>query len=155
MLTYQRMTTGQDAEFLALMRREAADYLDQTLELMQMTPEQFQQLFATIGQVYGIYQDSSLAGFYWIEQRERVLYLHGLVLVREFQGKGIGRKIMTMLAVEYKDKVDTIELGVHESNTIARSLYQKLGYQTVNYFEELGFYVMQHQLAPEYAASSV
>ena len=147
MLTFTLATHEQYDEFLQLMLREAADYLPHTMELMQITLEQFQQLVATTGQVYAIYQDKTLVGFYWIEERGRILHLHGLVLASEFQGTGIGSRLLTMLAAEYGGSMAAIELGVHESNVKARALYERLGYQTMKHFEDLGFYIMQRRLA--------
>ncbi len=146
MLTYKPAIYEQYDEFWQLMLKEAADYLERTMELMQMTLEEAQHLFKTVGQVCGIYQEDALAGFYWIEERDTVLHLHGLVLASEFQGKGIGTQVLTMLASTYSGKMETIELGVHESNVGARRLYERLGYQVVEYMDDLGFYIMQRSL---------
>ncbi len=140
MLTYKPATCEQYDVFWQFISREATDY-------MQMTLEEAQHLFGTVGQAYGIYQEDTLAGFYWIEERDNVLQLLGLVLASEFQGKGIGTQVLTMLATTYCGKVETIELGVHELNVRARSLYERLGYQTVRYMDDLGFYIMQCPLA--------
>jgi len=147
MLIYRPATSGQYDEFFQLMLEEAADYLERTMELIQMTLEEVQHLFRTVGQVYGIYQEDALAGFYWIEERDTILHLHGLVVAGELQGKGIGTQVLTMLASTYSGRMQTIELGVHESNTGARRLYERLGYQTVRYIDDLGFYIMRRSLA--------
>ena len=146
MLTYKPATYEQYEAFFQLMLKEAADYLERTMELIQMTLEEVQHLFRTVGQVYGIYQEDALAGFYWIEERDNVLHLHGLVLASEFQGKGIGTQVLTMLASNYSGKMQTIELGVYESNIGARRLYERLDYQVVEYKDDLRFYIMQHSL---------
>lgn len=147
MLTYEPAKKDQYAEFLHLMRNHAADYLEHTLQLMQMTWQQFDHLFRTVGQVYGIYEDEKLAGFYWIEERGRILHLHGLVLKGECQGKGIGTQVCEMLEVTYRSRMDAIELGVHQSNERAKALYEKLGYETVRTLDDLGFYLMQRHLS--------
>jgi len=146
MLTYKPATGEQYDEFLQLLQQEAADYLERTMELMQMTLEQARHLFETVGQVYGIYQDDKLAGFYWIEEREQVLHLHGLALKKEFQRKGIGTQVLAMLEAGYWGRMQAIELGVHESNAGARALYEKRGYQTVKRLDDLGFYIMQRPM---------
>jgi hypothetical protein len=56
MLTYELVQVEQYEECLQLMRNEADDYLERTMELMQMTWEEFAHLFKTLGQVYGIYR---------------------------------------------------------------------------------------------------
>lgn len=149
MLIYKPAASEQYDEFLQLMQNETADYLKRTMELMQMTLEQAKHLFKTVGKVYGIYQNDRLAGFYWIEERERVLHLHGLVLRGDYQGKGIGTEVLKMLETEYRSRMEAIELGVHQSNERAKRLYERLGYRTVNYLSELGFYIMQKPLQEE------
>lgn len=71
---------------------------------MQMNLEEFSRLFRTVGEVYGIYQDGELAGFYWVEPRETTLHLHGLILRPEFQGQGIGREVLSYLDEQYSER---------------------------------------------------
>lgn len=146
MLTFKPATSEQYDEFFQLMQKEAADYLQHTMELMQITPEQARYLFECVGQVYGIYQGDQWAGFYWIEERDEILHLHGLILREEFQGQGIGTQVLEMLERDYRSRVAAIELGVHQSNAKAKLLYERLGYQTIKYLPELGFYIMQKPL---------
>ena len=127
MLTYEPARMEQYEEFLQLMWSEVKDYLERTIELMQMTWEEFARLFKTQGQVEGIYQDGQLAGFYWIEERGQVLHLHGLIVKEQFRGQGIGTQVLEMLATRYKTSMTTIELGVQRSNEHARRLYERLG----------------------------
>lgn len=133
-------------QFLEWTRNETVGYLGPTLELMQMTWAEFESLFRTVGRVYGIYEDGLPAGFYWIEERGSILHLHGLILLESFRGRGIGTEVLTHVEDRYQGKVDAIELGVHESNARARSLYERLGFETVKVLDDLGFYVMQKRL---------
>ena len=146
MLTFKLATGDQYETFFQLMLNEASDYLLRTMELMHMTLEQARHLFEHVGQVYGIYEDDKSVGFYWIEERYKVLHLHGLVLREEFQGKGIGTQVLKMLESEYGPRVAAIELGVHQSNEKAKRLYERMGFQTVIYRSELGFYIMRKSL---------
>jgi len=148
MLTYKPATGDQYDLFWQLLHDEAADYLARTLELIEMSEAEFRRLFGTVGQVYSIYCDDALAGFYWIEERAPIAHLHGLILERAFQGRGIGTQVLTMLADRYTGVMDAIELGVHASNVRARRLYAKLGYQIVKSLPDLDFDVMQHPLPP-------
>jgi ribosomal protein S18 acetylase RimI-like enzyme len=143
MLTYRPCKPEQYNDFLQLMLNEAADYLKPVMEKMHLTMEQYEHLLKTVGEVYGIYQDENLAGFYWTEERERTLHLHGIVLLSNFQKKGIGSKVLKMLETQHKTRTDVIELGVHQTNKAAKQLYEKLGYVTASYQEALGFYIMQ------------
>lgn len=147
MISFLPAADEQFDEFLEL-TRDAASYLERTLQLMQMSWEDFSRLFRSVGQVYGVYSDGQLAGFYWVEQRDRVLHLHGLVLKSEFQGQGIGSAILKMLESQYKGRVHAIELGVHRSNRRAKALYERLGYQSVRMLDDLEFDIMQKRLTP-------
>lgn len=147
MLTYQRASAEQVETFLHLLRLDATDYLDRTMELMHMTWPQFTHLVKTAGHVYAIYHEGQVVGFYWIEERDRIVHLHGLVINRAYQGQGIGTEVLTGLARQYADRMDAIELGVHESNTRARALYERLGYRMTKHLADLGFYILQRPLS--------
>jgi RimJ/RimL family protein N-acetyltransferase len=116
------------------------------MTLMDMTWEEFTHLFRTVRDVYGIYEDGKLAGFCWVEIREAVLHLHGLMLKEPFWRHGIGTRVLHELEARYGDGVNTIEAGVHESNHRAKKSYQRLGYETVKTSNDLGFDVMQKHL---------
>jgi ribosomal protein S18 acetylase RimI-like enzyme len=145
-LQYEPASARDYDKFLRWTRDETAGYLGPTLELMEMTWPEFGRLFRSVGQVYGVYEEGQAAGFCWIEERERVLHLHGLILRESSRGRGIGTEVLKMLEERYREEMDAIELGVHESNVRARALYERLGYETVNALEDLGFYVMQKRL---------
>lgn len=146
MPVYKPAEDDQYPELLQLMREDAADYLQQSLELMQYTWDQFARLFRTVGKVYSIYQDSRLAGFYWTEERERTLHLHGLILKSGFQGQGIGTAVICMLADTCRGRMDAIELGVHQSNERAKKLYERLGFEVIKFRKDMGYYIMQKPL---------
>jgi len=151
-LTYRRVSSGEQYDdFLQLMRADAADYLDRTMELMHMSWEQFVQLALTVGQLYGIHRDDHLVGYCWTEERGKVVHLHGLVVKASYRGQGIATAVLNGLADRYRGSMDAIELGVHQSNVRARALYARLGYRTIKRLDDLGFEVMQRPLAEERA----
>jgi ribosomal protein S18 acetylase RimI-like enzyme len=144
-LRYEAAEARDYDKFLRWTRDEAG-YLGPTLELMQMTWPEFETLFRTVGRVHGIYEGWQPAGFYWTEERDAILHLHGLILRGPFRGRGIGTRVLKMLEDRYRGEMDAIELGVHQSNERALALYERLGYETVKVLDELGFYVMQKRL---------
>lgn len=146
MLTYQPARSDQYDELFQLMAMDATDYLQDSLRLMQMTQAQFAEIFRTVGNVFAIDQDGSLAGFYWIEERGQIVHLHALILKAAFQGQGIGTQALKMLIELYQGRMDAIELGVHQSNERARKLYQRLGFEDVKFLDDLGYYIMQKRL---------
>ena len=148
MLTFSPATPEQYDQFLQWMRDDGHDYLENSLRILQMTWDEYAQIFRTRGEVRAICQDADLAGFYWVEQRGDTLHLHGLILEPDFQGHGIGTAVLTMLAECYTGKVDKIELGVNQDNAGAIRLYEKKGYQITRSLEDLHFYIMHKILNP-------
>ena len=146
MLTFAFTTPDQSDEFLQMMWEDGQAYLENTMRVIQMSWEQYGHIFRTRGEVKAIYQEANLAGFYWIEERDDTLHLHGLILKPEFQGQGIGTAILTMLADRYSGKLDKIELGVYQENTGAIRLYQKMGYVITKSLDDLDFFIMQKPL---------
>jgi ribosomal protein S18 acetylase RimI-like enzyme len=130
-------------EFLELLRLDAENYLIPTMEVMGWSWAEFVQRVRGVGRVFCVYRGEHKVGCYWIEERERTLHLHGIVVGRAFQGQGIGSRIIRRLAEEYRGRMDAIELGVHQSNQRARALYERLGFVTVRNLPEVGFYIMQ------------
>lgn len=143
MPAYELATPEQCDEFLQMMLEEMSGYLEQTIRYMQMTWEEFVELFRARGLVYALYQDGSLAGYYWIELRGRVLHLHGLVILPEFRGCGIGTQVLRKLVREYANRIDAIELGVKDENIRARHLYEQEGFRVTDRLQEIGFTIMQ------------
>jgi ribosomal protein S18 acetylase RimI-like enzyme len=148
-LEFQAASEEQADQFLELLRHEAAGYLERTMELMQLSVEQMRHLIQTVGRVYAISIEGQLAGFYWIEEREKILHLHGIALLSGFQGQGIGTRVLNWLAEQFSGRVEAIELGVHESNSRAKALYERLGFRTIRVIRELKFSVLRKDLSGE------
>jgi len=55
------------------------------------------------------------------------IYISGLVINPEFQGKGFGKKALLSLLEKFKD-VSRIDLVTHPDNTKAVNLYKSLGF---------------------------
>ncbi|WP_322806429.1 GNAT family N-acetyltransferase [Thermanaerothrix sp.] len=145
-LTFQLAKDEQIDEFLELMRQEAADYVHPTLEKLGWSWEEFTQRARGVGWVYCVYRDEKKVGAYWIEERERVVHLHGIVIAPSYQGQGIGTQVLKHLINKYRGRMDAIELGVHASNVRAKALYERLGFRTVKVLPEVGFYILQYPL---------
>lgn len=146
MLSYRQASGDQYQVFLQMMRVEMSAYVDRTMEMMHMSWEEFAALFQSQGKVMCICEDEKPAGFYWIEVRDRTLHLHALILLPEYRSRGIGSWVMKDLETQHREQVDEIELGVHDSNLRAKSLYERCGFETVRTLPELGFYIMRKKL---------
>jgi ribosomal protein S18 acetylase RimI-like enzyme len=131
---------------MRLIHADAGDYLEHAMKLMRMDWKKFEHLFRTVGEVRGIYDDREVAGFYWIEHREEVLHIHGLILKDKYQDQGIGTEVLEMLEARFRGDAKVLELAVHDSNARAKQLYARLGFQTVRRLEDEGFDIMQKEI---------
>jgi ribosomal protein S18 acetylase RimI-like enzyme len=148
MIIYSPPSPEQYDEFLQMMWDDGQAYWENTMRIMQMTWEEYAQIFRTRGEVKAIYLDDNLTGFYWIEEREDNLHLHGLILKTIFQRQGIGTAVLTRLVEKYTGKLGKIELGVYQTNSGAIRLYEKMGFQITRSLDDLRFYIMQKPLTP-------
>ncbi|HVP57411.1 MAG TPA: GNAT family N-acetyltransferase [bacterium] len=140
-------TPAERARLLALMRKELASRVDRILTLMGLTWPQFEALYASRGEARTIRRDGVVVGYCWIEQRARELHLHAIFVLPEERGRGIGSRALRGLESEFRGKVDVIELGVEQTNTAAKALYERQGFKVEQVLSELGFDIMRKHLS--------
>ncbi|MES3005640.1 MAG: GNAT family N-acetyltransferase [Patescibacteria group bacterium] len=134
-----RTAKSEDAEFLfnvileamnpvsITLRTEAFDYDKEFKEyLKKFEPEK----------VSVIQYEGKDVGRLRIVRPKESIYIGGIQLLPDFQGKGIGKAIMSDL-IEESDRMGTpITLEVHHVNEDVISFYQKLGFKGMNYLEK-------------------
>ncbi len=154
MLTYTRPDVDELDKLFDLMRNEASEYLKDSLWLIGLTVSAFRAKFKSVGEVVEVLSDEEPAGFYWIEKRRDILHLHGIILRREFQGRGLGREAMLRIEEEHGRGMSAIELGVYRGNGAARRLYESLGYVVVRQLDDIHFDIMRKTLSHDNAESA-
>jgi GNAT superfamily N-acetyltransferase len=144
MLTLEPARTDQHYEaLLELVYHQRSAYLDPLLDLVELTWEQFGRYFRATGTAYRICLDSDLVGLCWVEERQEVLFLLGLIVNSERQGLGLGTQSLAWLERHCPASVWAIELQVHASNPRARTLYERMGYRVIEFDSGSGFYRMR------------
>lgn len=133
-------------ELFQIMLEYSSDYLQNAVTRLNISTNQFKELFKTVGKVYVVYAQKEIAGFFWIEKREDVLHIHALIIKNEFQGKGLGRGILNLIQNEYNLGAKVLELGVHLSNNRAINLYENFGFVRIKQLDDIGFIIMQKHL---------
>lgn len=84
--------------------------------------------------------DNSFAGYGHLDKEGDVVWL-GIVVLKEFQGMGIGAKIMDELILKANTlKLPKIILSVDTKNLIARALYIKKGFDFVKETTQVCYY---------------
>ena len=65
----------------------------------------------------------------------QVLWIEELYIRKEFRSKGLGRKFFSWLEDKNRGKIARFRLEVEEENSRAISLYEKLGYEVLDYVQ--------------------
>ena len=144
MVTLELATTQQHyEELLNLVCRQTISCLETKFDWVQLTCEQFGEYFRRTGVAYRICLDRRLAGLCWVGEMGRTLYVYGIIVQPELQGRGLGSQALELLQAKYQGCMDAIELTVHASNPRARALYERLNFKVVCYQEDTGFYLMR------------
>jgi ribosomal protein S18 acetylase RimI-like enzyme len=146
MLSYRLASNEEIDEFMVGLKEQEGEYLDKTLAQMGSSWEEFSLMAKSIGSVWRAELEGEPLGYYWIEERGKIVHLHGILINPEEQGKGFGTEILQQLLDEYKGKMEAIELGVHKSNQRAKRLYERMGFREVRYMDDLGYSIMQVSL---------
>ncbi|WP_042471504.1 GNAT family N-acetyltransferase [Bacillus ndiopicus] len=80
-----------------------------------------------------IYADEVLVGFtmYCIDEDDHEYWIYRLMIDEKFQGKGYGKAAMEKLIEHIKEDSErnVIYLSFEPENSLARSLYEKLGFE--------------------------
>ena len=75
---------------------------------------------------------------------ENSLYLDTLCVDRDFRGKGVGRKIVSLTREKAREQgINTLSLIVLADNTDAQKLYKRIGFEIVSHIE-----MDSHELIP-------
>ncbi|MGR3809437.1 N-acetyltransferase family protein [Jiulongibacter sp. NS-SX5] len=95
--------------------------------------------------VFVIEEDNNLAGYgYYGQFRGRDGYLHsaehGLYFDHDAQGKGLGTALMNFLEADAKKRgFHVMVAGIDSSNPGSIRFHEKLGYEHVGTFKEIGY----------------
>ena len=82
--------------------------------------------------IFLIQVDDERAGFIWssLQDKRKTLWIDSIVILPEFQGRGLGTKIIDLVALHYPE-IDKIELGVQKTNKKALNFYKKIGFSQI------------------------
>jgi ribosomal protein S18 acetylase RimI-like enzyme len=133
------------ARFSALFAEFMPPDADAIYGELGLTPEDAARLPREVGELRQVELEGPVAGYAWIELRERTLHVHALLLEPEYRGVGLGARVLAELEDEFGDGADDVELGVLPGNEEALALYEKAGFERIG--ERLGFLIMRKRLS--------
>ena len=141
-------TDRQLNEIVELVYVQDSPILQPTLDLIQLTWDQFGKVFRDRGLAYRFLKDGILVGGCWVEVCGDVLMIHGLLVKAPYRRQGVGTWILHKLQGIFEERVQVIELVVHRSKPAAIALYEKFGFELAEAMTESGFCRMQKWLQP-------
>jgi len=102
------------------------------------TARSFHAGYANAGQlVFRLMADAHSVGWLWLAvpgpDRDRLMaWVHSIEVDPAFRGRGYGRAAMMLAEDEARSRgMTSLGLNVHGQNTVARSLYDSLGYDVM------------------------
>lgn len=93
----------------------------------------------TYAEIYLLEYEGRTAGYgltartFSQEAGGQVLWIEELYIREDFRSKGLGREFFSYIEERNKDRITRIRLEVEEDNTRAISLYERLGYEKLDY----------------------
>jgi ribosomal protein S18 acetylase RimI-like enzyme len=109
-----------------------------------LTPAEAARLPREVGELRQLGEGDEVAGYLWLELRDRRLHVHALLLEERFRGLGHGTRVLAGLEEEFRGRIDAVELGVLPGNAPALALYEKAGFERVG--ERLGFLILRKRV---------
>lgn len=143
MLVFATATKIQRVQFLGMLLDQMGPDSQAGFEHLGISRQDFEELYAAKGEVRVLLQREQLAGFIWIELRDHVLHIHGIILLPEMRGCGIGQSAIELLEREFHARIAFIELGVQTKNVRAHRFYRRVGFEPVNRHLPPGFAVLR------------
>ena len=109
--------------------KEAMDKARQEYELLLPDREKTDSNY-----IYSILNEEQVIGMIWLEHKLNDKgFIRDIRILDRHQGQGYGQSAMKAIEIVGKELgVQKIGLHVFGHNKVARSLYEKLGYQTTN-----------------------
>ncbi|SDY95507.1 GNAT family N-acetyltransferase [Bacillus sp. 166amftsu] len=111
-------------------------------EAINLSKKEFSRLLpkdekSELNYLYSIFQDQQLVGMIWIAQTSTTNpdqgYIFDFIIYEPHRGKGYGKQAMKEIEIIAKELgMNKIGLHVFGHNTVARGLYEKLGYEITN-----------------------
>ena len=87
------------------------------------------------------YDDRPVGGL-WLESKPDSIYIHGIYISPEYQGRGIGSAVVRQLIEQAMIRRASVTLSVVPANPRAKQLYERLGFEVTNFEEP--FFRMRH-----------
>jgi len=91
--------------------------------------------------------DGRIVAYYSVDERNDNLFINSIQVLKEHQGQGLGREMMTRIEARAKENdLKAIELWVQVTNRAAMEFYRHMGYRTSS--RQGNNYLMRRRLDP-------
>lgn len=117
-----RRANYRDLESINIIGRELHDNFDYLFKMENV-------LNTSYSRVYLYEEEGKVLGFIHVDSHFEIMDLINIVVLKEYQGKGIGNKLLEF--VVNNEEYEKIMLEVRESNSTAIHLYEKFGFKEI------------------------
>ena len=117
-----RRANYRDLESINIIGRELHDNFDYLFKMENV-------LNTSYSRVYLYEEEGKVLGFIHVDSHFEIMDLINIVVLKEYQGKGVGNKLLEF--VVNNEEYEKIMLEVRESNSTAIHLYEKFGFKEI------------------------
>ncbi len=82
------------------------------------------------GQIQLIKASRDSVGYLQLNEQKSEIHIVNILILPGFQNRGLGTQIIKNLVVKARNSGQSLKLGVFKVNTRAKSLYERLGFET-------------------------
>ena len=117
-----RTANYRDLESINIIGRELHDNFDYLFKMENV-------LNTSYSRVYLYEEEGKVLGFIHVDSHFEIMDLINIIVLKEYQNKGIGNKLLEF--VVNNEEYEKIMLEVRESNSTAIHLYEKFGFKEI------------------------
>jgi ribosomal protein S18 acetylase RimI-like enzyme len=129
---YLKQATEADRDLIfAIKKRSIKPYVEQVFGWDDTRQRQFVDEVYKVEQIKFIIIGNNTAGFIQVEEKEQEVFLANLLIVDEYQGKGLGKALLRSV-IEKAGRLDKpVRLEVFAVNKRAQRFYNREGFCVV------------------------
>lgn len=112
---------------------DSAFQIEQTAHIDPWSETQFKRLTQSPYQTLAVFSGETLLAYaVWFQLDSEEAELFNMAVSGDWQGQGLGRLLLAECVLRWREQgIQSVFLEVRESNLIARTLYEKLGFEKI------------------------
>lgn len=129
---YLKQATATDGDLVfAIKKRSIKPYVEAVFGWDDERQRQFVDEMYKMEQIRFIVVDEKAIGFIQVKESTDEIFLANLLIIDEYQGKGLGKELLADLIIKAGKLDKPVRLEVFTINERAQKFYQQLGFKVI------------------------